>query len=107
MPVIIGELVWGFDNSLSRFLWRIMSLIFYVTVSNLNYRFSGEKVVKACVAQGTNYVDISGEPQFLESMQMKYHEEAEKKGIYIIGSCGFDSIPSDLGQMVKLMKIKG
>ena len=48
-------------------------------------RFTGEKVVKACVKQGTNYVDISGEPQFLETMQLKYHEEAEKKGIYIVG----------------------
>merc|ERR1712018_187523 len=61
------------------------------------YRFTGEKIAKACVSQSTNYVDISGEPQFLETMQLKYHEEAEKKGIYIIGSCGFDSIPSDVG----------
>jgi len=64
------------------------------------YRFSGEQIVKACVEKGTHHVDLSGEPQFLETMQLKYNEEAEKKGIYIIGSCGFDSIPSDLGQMV-------
>ena len=43
-------------------------------------------------------MDISGEPQFLETMQLKYNDEAEKKGIYIVGSCGFDSIPSDLGK---------
>jgi len=64
------------------------------------YRFSGEQIVKACVENGTHHVDLSGEPQFLEEMQLKYNEEAEKKGIYIVGSCGFDSIPSDLGQMV-------
>jgi len=61
------------------------------------YRFFGEQVVKACVEEGTSYVDVSGEPEFLENMQLKYHEEAEKKGIYIVGSCGFDSIPIDCG----------
>ena len=64
------------------------------------FRFSGEQIVKACVENGTHHVDLSGEPQFLEEMQLRYNEEAEKKGIYIVGSCGFDSIPSDLGQMV-------
>ena len=59
-------------------------------------------MVKACVAQGTHHVDISGEPQFLETMQLKYNDEAEKKGIYIVGSCGFDSIPSDLGKQYGL-----
>ena len=33
-------------------------------------------------------------------MQLRYHEEAERKGVYIVGSCGFDSIPADLGSMV-------
>ena len=51
-------------------------------------------------------MDLSGEPQFLEEMQLRYNEEAEKKGIYIVGSCGFDSIPSDLGQMVVHRYIK-
>ncbi len=63
------------------------------------YRFFGEQVVRACLAGGAHHVDISGEPQFLESMQLKYGEEAESKGLYIIGSCGFDSIPSDVGQV--------
>jgi len=71
------------------------------------YRFTGEKIVKACVAQGTHHVDISGEPQFLETMQLKYNDEAEKKGIYIVGSCGFDSIPSDLGQTVVHQTMNG
>ncbi|XP_042900391.1 saccharopine dehydrogenase-like oxidoreductase isoform X2 [Parasteatoda tepidariorum] len=61
------------------------------------YRFYGEPVVKQCVLNGAHYVDVCGEPQFLESMQLKYFEEAQKKNLYIIGSCGFDSIPSDFG----------
>jgi short subunit dehydrogenase-like uncharacterized protein len=61
------------------------------------YIFFGENVVKACVETGTHHVDLSGEPQFLESMQLKYHKKAEASGALIVGSCGFDSIPCDLG----------
>jgi len=63
------------------------------------YRFFGEQVVKACLAEGTHHVDVSGEPQYLESMQLKYHKEAEEKGVYIVGSCGWDSIPADCGSV--------
>ena len=38
------------------------------------YRFYGEPVVEACVEAGTSHVDISGEPEYLEKMQLKYHE---------------------------------
>jgi len=61
------------------------------------YRFYGEQVVKACVEYGAHHIDISGEPYFLEKMQLDYHEEARKKGIYVIGACGFDSIPCEMG----------
>lgn len=61
------------------------------------YRFFGEPVVKACVEAATDYVDISGEPQFLEGMQLKYYEEAKRKGVYIVGASGWDSVPADVG----------
>lgn len=61
------------------------------------YRFYGEQVVKACVEFGAHHIDISGEPYFLEKMQLDYHDAAIKKGIYIIGACGFDSIPCEMG----------
>lgn len=51
----------------------------------------------------THHVDIAGEPFFLEGMQLKYHEEAEKAGVFIVGACGFDSIPADVG-IVQLQK---
>ena len=38
------------------------------------YRFYGEPVVEACVEAGAHHVDISGEPQYLEKMQLKYHQ---------------------------------
>nr|CAB3265889.1 saccharopine dehydrogenase-like oxidoreductase [Phallusia mammillata] len=61
------------------------------------YRFFGEAVVKACVEAKTSYVDICGEPQFLENMQLKYSDGAKQGGIYIVGACGFDSVPSEMG----------
>lgn len=51
----------------------------------------------------TNHVDIAGEPFFLESMQVKYHDKAAEAGVLIVGACGFDSIPADLG-IIQLQK---
>ncbi|KAM9840539.1 saccharopine dehydrogenase-like oxidoreductase [Aulostomus maculatus] len=71
------------------------------------YRFYGEPVVKACVEGGAHYVDICGEPQFLERMQLEYHTKALDRGVYVIGSCGFDSIPADLGLIYTRRQFKG
>ncbi len=61
------------------------------------YRHFGEQVVKACVEAGCDYVDITGEPEFIERMEAKYHETAKATGALIVSTCGFDSIPCDLG----------
>jgi len=71
------------------------------------YRFHGEQVVKACLEAGAHHIDLSGEPQYLETIQLRYHEEAERKGVYIVGACGFDSIPADLGSMVLAQAMGG
>ena len=71
------------------------------------YRFFGEDVIRACIAERTHHVDISGEPQFLETMQFKYHKEAKEKGVYIVGACGFDSIPTDMGITFLKQKFNG
>ncbi|XP_052002103.1 saccharopine dehydrogenase-like oxidoreductase [Xyrauchen texanus] len=71
------------------------------------YRFFGEPIVKACVENGAHTIDISGEPQFLESMQLNYHDQAAEKGLYIVGSCGFDSIPADMGVVYTRDQFKG
>jgi short subunit dehydrogenase-like uncharacterized protein len=49
------------------------------------------------VQTGTHHVDLSGEPQFLESIQVDLHDKARDKGVYIVGCCGYDSVPSDFG----------
>ncbi|XP_051579632.1 saccharopine dehydrogenase-like oxidoreductase [Myxocyprinus asiaticus] len=71
------------------------------------YRFFGEPVVKACVENGAHCIDICGEPQFLESMQLNYYDQAAEKGLYIVGSCGFDSIPADMGVVYTRDQFKG
>lgn len=71
------------------------------------YRFYGEPVVKACIDSGTHHVDVSGEPQFMERMQLEYHKAAEEKGVYVVSACGFDSIPADLGVVFLMNKFGG
>ncbi|HLY47946.1 MAG TPA: saccharopine dehydrogenase NADP-binding domain-containing protein, partial [Solirubrobacteraceae bacterium] len=60
----------------------------------INY---GEPLVAACAAAGTDYVDLTGEPEFVDLMWLRHHAEAERTGARLVHSCGFDSIPYDLG----------
>ncbi len=57
----------------------------------------GSKLVASCVKNSTHYVDITGENFWVKQMIDQHHLEAKKKGVRIIPSCGYDSIPSDLG----------
>ena len=61
------------------------------------YILHGEPVVRACAEAGTDYVDLTGEPEFVDLMYVKYNATAEKSGARLIHACGFDSIPHDLG----------
>lgn len=57
----------------------------------------GEPLVKACAENGTDYVDLTGEALFIKDMLDKYQQTAKDSGARIVNSCGFDSLPSDLG----------
>jgi short subunit dehydrogenase-like uncharacterized protein len=59
----------------------------------------GEGLVGACAASGTDYVDLTGEPEFVDTMWVRHHEQAERSGARIVHSCGFDSVPHDLGTL--------
>jgi short subunit dehydrogenase-like uncharacterized protein len=61
------------------------------------YALYGEPVVAACAAAGTDYVDLTGEPEFVDRMWLGYHEQAKRSGARLVHCCGFDSIPHDLG----------
>jgi len=61
------------------------------------YLEHGGPLVAACAAAGTDYVDLTGEPEFVDRMYLKYHDQAVASGARIVHACGFDSIPHDLG----------
>ncbi|XP_026731373.1 saccharopine dehydrogenase-like oxidoreductase [Trichoplusia ni] len=61
------------------------------------YRMYGEPVVKAAVENKANYVDVSGEPQFMETMQLRYDAAARDAGVFVVSACGWDSVPADMG----------
>jgi short subunit dehydrogenase-like uncharacterized protein len=63
------------------------------------YILYGEPLVAACATAGTDYVDLTGEPEFVDLMWLRHHEQAKRSGARIVHSCGFDSIPSDLGAL--------
>mmetsp|Transcript_30433 Transcript_30433/g.67516 ORF Transcript_30433/g.67516 Transcript_30433/m.67516 type:complete len:431 (-) Transcript_30433:552-1844(-) len=64
------------------------------------YRKYGEPVVKACVEAGTHYLDVSGEPEFIERVEAKYREAARQAGCYIASASGYDSVPGDVGTVI-------
>jgi short subunit dehydrogenase-like uncharacterized protein len=69
----------------------------------------GEPLVAACAEAGTDYVDLTGEPEFVDRMYVAHHATAEGSGARIVHACGFDSIPHDLGAYytVKELAAKG
>jgi saccharopine dehydrogenase (NAD+, L-glutamate forming) len=61
------------------------------------YLLYGEPLVRACAEAGTDYVDLTGEPEFVDRMYLAHHQTAVSSGARIVHACGFDSIPHDLG----------
>jgi short subunit dehydrogenase-like uncharacterized protein len=61
------------------------------------YALYGEPLVAACAAAGTDYCDLTGEPEFVDRMWVEHNAEAERTGARLVHCCGFDSIPHDLG----------
>jgi short subunit dehydrogenase-like uncharacterized protein len=61
------------------------------------YAQHGEPLVASCVEQRADYVDITGEPEFVDRVLEVYGERAAEAGVRIVSCCGFDSIPHDLG----------
>lgn len=61
------------------------------------YQLYGSDLVQACVNAGTDYVDLCGEPNWMREMIDQHSDAARESGARIVFSCGFDSIPFDLG----------
>ena len=61
------------------------------------YQFYGEELLAACVAAGADYFDLCGEPVWMRQMIDKYEAAAKASGARIVFSCGYDSVPFELG----------
>lgn len=69
------------------------------------YAVHGQPLVAAAAKTGADYVDITGEPQFVDEMFLKYHDEAVETGARLIHCAGFDSVPHDLGALFTVRQL--
>lgn len=65
----------------------------------------GEPLVAACADAGTDYVDLTGEPEFVDRMFLLHHRRAVETGARLVHSCGFDSVPHDLGALFTVRQL--
>ena len=91
LPVLIG------DSHKVESLVGITAQTKVVLTTVGPYLHYGETLVSACITTGTHYCDITGEIPFIWNTIHKLHDSALKAKVKIVHSCGFDSIPSDLG----------
>lgn len=69
------------------------------------YLEHGEPLVAACAAAGTDYLDLTGEPEFVDRMYLAHHAAAVATGARIVHACGFDSIPHDIGALFTVKQL--
>ncbi|HEV2858924.1 MAG TPA: saccharopine dehydrogenase NADP-binding domain-containing protein [Solirubrobacterales bacterium] len=69
------------------------------------YALYGGPLVAACAAAGTDYCDLTGEPEFVDRVWVDHHAEAEQTGARLVHCCGFDSIPHDLGALFTVQQL--
>ena len=91
LPIIIADC---YD---SESLQRLVADTKVVLTTVGPYAKYGSALVEACVLNGTHYCDLAGEVHWMRKMIDQFQADAEKSGARIVHSCGFDSIPSDIG----------
>ncbi len=65
----------------------------------------GEPLVAACAEAGTDYADLTGEPEFVDRMWLAHHGRALESGARLVHACGFDSVPHDLGALLTVQQL--
>ena len=91
VPIIIADC---FDSGSMQDLARDTKVVLTTVGPYAKY---GSALVEACVMHGTHYCDLAGEVQWMRKMIDRFQSDAEASGARIVHSCGFDSIPSDIG----------
>lgn len=69
------------------------------------YLTYGEPVVAACAESGTDCLDLTGEPEFVDLMYVRHDARAQETGARLVHSCGFDSVPHDLGVLFTVRQL--
>ena len=95
LPSNIGKIV--VDSNEQNSIDEMVSQTKCVLTTVGPYQLYGEKIIKTCISTGTDYVDLCGEPGFMHKIISECSAEAKETGARIVFSCGFDSIPFDLG----------
>jgi short subunit dehydrogenase-like uncharacterized protein len=91
LPIVLGDA----DDEASLASLAARTVVVCATVGP--YTRYGSKLVAACARAGTHYCDLTGEIQWMRRMIDRHQAQAEASGARIVHTCGFDSIPSDLG----------
>ena len=95
LPSNIGKIV--VDSNDQNSIDEMVSQTKCVLTTVGPYQLYGEKIIKTCISTGTDYVDLCGEPGFMHKIISECSEKAKETGARVVFSCGFDSIPFDLG----------
>lgn len=91
IPIVVA------DSHHEEFLAAMVERATVVCTTVGPYARYGTELVQACVAAGTHYCDLCGEPQWIRAMIDRFEPDAKQSGARIVNCCGFDSIPSDMG----------
>ncbi|MFF9281257.1 saccharopine dehydrogenase family protein [Streptomyces griseosporeus] len=65
----------------------------------------GEQLVAACADTGADYLDLTGEPEFVDLMYVRHDARARETGARLVHACGFDSVPHDLGALFTVRQL--
>ncbi|MFJ1751905.1 saccharopine dehydrogenase family protein [Kitasatospora sp. NPDC088134] len=93
------------DSSDPQSLARVAESARVVITTVGPYLEHGGPLVAACAAAGTDYVDLAGEPEFVDRMYVEHHATAERTGARLVHACGFDSVPHDLGALFTVQQL--
>ena len=99
VPILVA------DSTDAASLRRIAERAHVVATTVGPYALLGEPLVAACADTGTDYVDLAGEPEFVDRVYLRYHAAAERSNARLVHACGFDSIPHDLGAQFTVQQL--
>ena len=99
LPILIADI----DDSASLRAVADSSRLVITTVGP--YVLYGDALVGACADAGTDYLDLTGEPEFVDTTYVRHHVRAVETGARLVHCCGFDSIPHDLGAYFTVLQL--